>query len=259
MYDGFSSHKLTYHEIMKRDKFLWQHGSHPEWTLFIMEEGIFTLEMNGAKKTVAANDLVFFPPNMTFRRKIIMPVRFHFMQFLQSVDKSALPIPVGKVALSDKARIIGDSAALTAISYSPDKRSPLLCQHIFNDILFRCYYESLYPENRVGSGSDEVIREALDYLKSNLRHKITLNDMAKKIGITPAGLIGKFKHEFGVTPIEYLTHLKISRAKELLLNTGLSVTEISDICGFQNCYYFSSTFKKHTGLPPSQYRIKFRV
>lgn len=54
-------------------------------------------------------------------------------------------------------------------------------------------------------------------------------------------------------PVKYLTQLRIEYAKELLITGRYSIGEIAEMCGFENVYYFSTVFKKHTGIPPSKY------
>lgn len=66
-----------------------------------------------------------------------------------------------------------------------------------------------------------------------------------------------FKYDIGVTPLEYLTQLRINHAKELLINADFkSIYEIAYSCGFNDPYYFSRLFKKNTGYSPKEYRNK---
>lgn len=62
-----------------------------------------------------------------------------------------------------------------------------------------------------------------------------------------------FKAAYGSSPVKYVTSLRITKAKELLITGHYSITEIAEACGFENIYYFSTVFKKETGVPPSKY------
>lgn len=62
-----------------------------------------------------------------------------------------------------------------------------------------------------------------------------------------------FKSAYGSSPVKYVTSLKIGKAKELLITGHYKITEIAEACGFENIYYFSTVFKKETGIPPSRY------
>ena len=68
--------------------------------------------------------------------------------------------------------------------------------------------------------------------------------------------IRTFKTQVGYSPLAYQTRLRIERAKDLLQATDLRVSEIAQRIGYQNPMYFSSTFKKHTGMTPLEYREK---
>lgn len=63
-----------------------------------------------------------------------------------------------------------------------------------------------------------------------------------------------FINNYGYPPVKYITRLKIKLACKLLQTTKLSISEISEICGFENVYYFSNVFKKQMGISPKNYR-----
>lgn len=64
-----------------------------------------------------------------------------------------------------------------------------------------------------------------------------------------------FKKEFGTTPLKYVTDLRLARAKELLLSDSfISVENVSEQCGFSDCFYFSTVFKKNFGSSPRSFR-----
>ena len=68
--------------------------------------------------------------------------------------------------------------------------------------------------------------------------------------------IRSFKRYTGVTPLQYITTIRINKAKELLKDSGYSIQEIGSLVGYDNQLYFSRMFKKQTGCSPSQYREK---
>ena len=67
-----------------------------------------------------------------------------------------------------------------------------------------------------------------------------------------------FRAAFGTTPHQYVRERRVERAKELLVTTGLPVTEICDQIGFQSLGSFSSLFRRLTGETPAEYRAKRR-
>lgn len=82
-----------------------------------------------------------------------------------------------------------------------------------------------------------------------------LTEEIKKMGYHPDYLRRCFRTETGKTPLYYLTDLRIDRAKQLLItNVYDSIETVSGKCGFDDSFYFSTCFKKHTGMSPLQYR-----
>ncbi len=65
-----------------------------------------------------------------------------------------------------------------------------------------------------------------------------------------------FKAAMGITPLEYITSIRIDKAKELLANSDYTISEIADKTGFSSQNYFTRVFKKHVGVPPKEYLYK---
>lgn len=83
-------------------------------------------------------------------------------------------------------------------------------------------------------------------------------DLAKvnlNLGVSKSYLRSCFKKETGVTPLEYLTNLRVQQAESYLMqNRYMSIGEIASACGFKDIYYFSRCFKKKNGVSPSEFR-----
>ena len=62
-----------------------------------------------------------------------------------------------------------------------------------------------------------------------------------------------FIQKYGMPPVKYVNSLKIKRACELLATNNFTVSEIAEICGFENTYYFSTVFKNYVGVSPKNY------
>lgn len=98
------------------------------------------------------------------------------------------------------------------------------------------------------------MREVAAYLCEHAREPVTLTEVADHFAVSPSHLSRIFHQETGFGIREYLVHYRIRLACDLLLNTGLSVTQIADQCGFNDSNYFGDAFKKATGLSPREYR-----
>ncbi len=92
------------------------------------------------------------------------------------------------------------------------------------------------------------------YLSEHYREEFTVNKAARLVNISAGYLSFLFKKQTGKTLIEYLNDVRVSRAAEYLVNSGMSVAEIAEEVGYENINYFGRLFKEITGLCPKQYR-----
>jgi len=120
--------------------------------------------------------------------------------------------------------------------------------------LEKIYMAALNINNKKEKKSIDLMDQARTYIKENYNKEITLDDVSKKIAISPYYFSKLFKKTEGNNFIDYLTNLRLTKAKELLLGGGLSMKEISREVGYSDPNYFSRTFKKNVGVPPTEYR-----
>ncbi len=99
-----------------------------------------------------------------------------------------------------------------------------------------------------------VIGEAKRYIREHHAEQVSLPEVAATVGLTPSYFSTLFKEHLGMSYSEYLTLVRLERAKELLKETYYRVYEISHMVGYANQYYFNRLFKKVVGLTPLDYR-----
>ncbi|MFS0724221.1 response regulator transcription factor [Paenibacillus sp. 1P07SE] len=98
------------------------------------------------------------------------------------------------------------------------------------------------------------IAEACAYVSRHLDRKITLEEVAESLFMNPSYFSRLFKKETGETFIEYVTRMKMHRARELLKGTGTPVGRICETLGYDNQSYFIKLFKSAVGMTPAEYR-----
>lgn len=145
-------------------------------------------------------------------------------------------------------------------------------QHFFN------LYDSLQKDNRLSSykGSDwlfhflilllryfespslqtrkPMVYAARNWIKNNFKKPVNLESMAIELNVSFSHLSRQFHKELGITPIGYLTHLRLEYGINLLINTTKTISEISAECGFDSPNYFTKVFKKTLHTTPTNYR-----
>jgi two-component system response regulator YesN len=97
------------------------------------------------------------------------------------------------------------------------------------------------------------IREAIKYIFNHYHRDIKIDDVAGSVKVSGEYLRHLFKEEVGKGYNEYLTDLRIQKAKELLLEEKYKLYEIADMVGYSSGTYFSAVFKKITGINPQDY------
>ncbi|SHN22393.1 response regulator transcription factor [Gracilibacillus kekensis] len=106
---------------------------------------------------------------------------------------------------------------------------------------------------------NEDVMKAQRYVRTHLHEKITLKDTADFLHLNPSYFSRVFKKETGESFIEYVTKLKMEKAKELLDTTTVTVEQLSADLGFDNKSYFLKTFKKYTSMSPKDYKFKRNI
>ncbi|OIJ22289.1 hypothetical protein BKP45_06515 [Anaerobacillus alkalidiazotrophicus] len=103
--------------------------------------------------------------------------------------------------------------------------------------------------------SVEMIEE---YIRANYEKDIKLQDIADRFYLSREYISRKFKQEYHETITDYLTKIRIERAKGLLENPYLKIYDIAEAVGYQNDKYFIKVFKKLEGMTPNEYRSQIR-
>lgn len=92
-----------------------------------------------------------------------------------------------------------------------------------------------------------------NYITENYNRDIQIKDLERLSGFSRDYLIVQFKHTFGMTPIQYLIHVRVEKAKEFAVSEGLTPSEIAERVGYTDVHTFGKMFKKKTGSSLSQF------
>lgn len=132
----------------------------------------------------------------------------------------------------------------------------ILNTKVLNHILtyFLMLNDSLYLSDTMIQHCPNIVFEIKEYLEKNIDSKIKIQDIANNFFISRSELFYIFKKYTNTTIIEYLNTIRINKAKELLKNTDYTITEISQLVGYDSLQYFSRIFRKNIGSSPSEFR-----
>ncbi|MFA9380652.1 MAG: helix-turn-helix domain-containing protein, partial [Acetanaerobacterium sp.] len=116
-------------------------------------------------------------------------------------------------------------------------------------------YES--DETKMIANKKSHFDEAVKYIHMNYAQNIKISDIATYVGIDRSQLFRIFKQNINLAPKQYLIDYRIVCASILINTTDLTYQEISNSVGFEYCSHFYRMFKRHFGVTPSEYKLKY--
>ena len=145
--------------------------------------------------------------------------------------------------------------------FSPNVLISLICKTIEQrDKLKQTYAKEVIDSSAmpeiIDNSYDRRLREQMEiWMQGHLSDtSVTAETFAQGMGIGRTAFFKKVKQLTGMTPNDYIRKVRMETAADLLLTTNMTAAEIAFKVGFEDQYYFSKSFKKYFGLPPSQYR-----
>ena len=244
------SNIILYNSEQNKSFFTLSKGSRAWGILLMISKGSYRLSFPNTNETfiIQPYEMTYVPPNTVFEREVLSPIDFCQFSF-QITDNEWGSLDKGKVNLS--------SSQVRSIINTLEQVSPQTenSRKIIESVLQRIYIENfLSLQNTTQKNVSEDISFLVDYIQNNLSRDLSITTLSALVHLSVNGLIWKFKHELNVTPQKFIASKRIAKAKELLLDSNMTINEISDECGYANVYYFSSAFKTALRISPSQFR-----
>ena len=174
--------------------------------------------------------------SLVFRNYVILNVRFSVISFIKG-----LGCDTNEMESADTEEVLAESGKNmeSAIAYA----KKMISQAI-----------EIRDQNS-GNKNRSILKTAVDLIDSHyMEEDISLNTVANVANVSSNHFSALFSQNMGQTFIEYLTTLRMNKAKELLRCTGMRSSEIAGEIGYKDAHYFSYLFKKTQGMTPSDYR-----
>lgn len=166
----------------------------------------------------------------------------------------ALLLPeFGKIKSTEKFRLLFNSLIDSSLSENIFRRE--ICNGIISQILCELSDSFLRSEEVERKPSNRALTEnVIEYIRINASSIKNVSDVAEHFGYNPEYLTTLVKKNTSHSLIDYINMGKIARAKEMLLSTNLTVSEIAPLCGFSDAKYFGRLFHRLTDTTPSEFR-----
>ena len=218
------------------------------WAIVLKYEGetVYTTSQ-GEKITSNLKNIVILPKGSSYQWQCTKAGRYYTVEFESDLTCDTIfscPIENGEKILQ---------------LYKETERNFLLkrdtCKLEILKNVYSILLAILQPNKQkyTPSNKQEKIQPAIDYIFSHYNLPMKNDNLAKLTGLSTIYFRRLFTEVFGVSPIAYVHKLRIKKAKEMLKSDYGSIEEIALALGYANLFDFSRTFKKHTGLSPTNY------
>lgn len=132
----------------------------------------------------------------------------------------------------------------------PDDLMRLKCR-----LLFQQFVETILVCAKVHT-SNNTVDQALTYLTEHYMEPLTIAEVAEQVGCERRRLSYLFEKQVGMSPIKYLTEIRLKHAIKLLRTTDMPIYKIAEHVGYPDSFYFCRLFKKHYAMSPTQFRAQ---
>ena len=210
---------------------------------------------NKSKTSLDAGDIIFIPMGSTYVSEWsgdpdVCYISAHFIFDRQSIFADPTCFSIQKVSLQDTREILRLYTQMFE-QFNDDSVSQLGSLGAFFNILNTVLPNLRFKTKKI---SDGRLQKALEFIEQNFSGNITVDQLAAVCQMSLPRFYPKFKAEFGITPVEYINQYRITRSIVLLMNSNITVEDVSEQVGFESASYFRRVFKKTTGCSPRDFR-----
>ncbi|MFI3262659.1 MAG: AraC family transcriptional regulator [Rikenellaceae bacterium] len=248
----------SFHDINR------EHGV-SQFVLIYCVNGNGWYEVNGHRYNVESDQCFVLPANTPHKYGAsnsnpwtIYWLHFQgeFANFYGQMLKTPISLPPGNLSrIQERLRIFED--IYTALSKGYSKENMEFASSALYYFLGSIKYLETYRSVKITTNTDlNIIDNTILYMKENLEKHITLEDICEFAGYSESYFSTMFKNKTGHTPINYMIHLRMQTACQLLDFSDLKVNQICHKVGIDDPYYFSKLFTKVIGMSPSVYKAQ---
>lgn len=238
----------------------WPHY-HSLYEIYFLEEGNCTYIIDNKVYNVQSGDIVIIPDGIIHHTKYD---NIKHSRILINCNSEYIPDSIHS-SISTGNYLYRNPFVADEIRKILDKiENEYNLKDSYSDEIISCHTHSLFylllrntDSCIIADDANKVIEQAVAYIRENFTSDISLSSLAKKFSVSPEHFSRMFKKETGLGFSKYLNSLRLQYAEQLLKSTKLhNVTQVAEICGFEDSNYFSKKFKDVYGISPKKLQRK---
>ncbi|WP_409344401.1 helix-turn-helix domain-containing protein [Paenibacillus sp. MBLB4367] len=252
-----------YYSDIERTGFALPEDTYANWVILAPDKGGFHYKTGEEEGYAKYGEIVLCPPEVKLVRHADHPLSFLYIEFvwLDAEKQPVRPgpsIPYGKITLHRINRFASTFACIREMGDTPANDRFAYKQHLLCDLLMLCALETNEAAD-MAALVDPLVKNAAVYMQKHAFEPLSLQLLAEQACISQSQFSRRFQTAMGLSPIVYLTGLRMRKARGLLIETELTLEQIAQQCGYQNGFYLSRVFTKTMKMSPSDYRRTHRV
>lgn len=243
-YDSFNPVDFGYHDCKPSHHF--GPAVRQYWLLHYVTSGFGRFEKEGKVYHLQPGQIFVIPPHVTtyYEADSKRPWVYIWIGF---TAENSLPIDLPDVITAPELGTLFESMKLC--SKMSNGKEAYLSAKIWE--MFSILLEQTKQSN-------DWTDAAISFMNNNYHNPINITEIAKRIGFDRSYFSSAFKKKIGISPQQYLLNLRMEKAAELMLKSGVKPSVAAASVGYDDLFVFSKAFKKHFGVSPRGYTEEFK-
>jgi len=248
-----SNPKLKYCERFDQNSKKWNYArhSHPYIELIFFLEGKMRLNAAGTSLSASTYDTLVYPANCVHQDGKNLEDKCEIICLWVDMPELVLN---KTVLMHERNRDIRNIFLFIYDEYRKEKKIPYLIENAIKMLLMTI----LRDQSEIPEG-EQFLAQVFQYIDRHYNEHITLEDLSQRTHISRSYLTRRFRQYTGETVITYINKLRVQYAKELLIGSDKSISEVAWEVGFESPKYFHRIFRREVGDSPAVYRRRHRA
>ena len=242
---------------------------HDSYEFYYLINGHTSYIINNTRHEIHENDIVWLPPHITHsvqvdenrhHKRLLLLIPPHFLdEIFEQEDefRNFFSIPrIIHMSENERKKISRYCNLILEEDWSKDKFYSNSIRSLLSLLIIQTFRLVKNNTEVISNTSkpNETLTTILRYIDKRYDVNITLPRLATQVHMTPNYISHLFRKHLDTTLTSYLLNIRISKARDFLINTNLTITDISQKCGFNSLNHFCKSFKKIMGVSPTAFR-----